>query len=76
MSELEPENKDNVENSANNYAKYSSVVFQMVAVIGLFTFVGYKIDAYLKHDVQWVTAITALTGVCLSIYLTIRQLTK
>ena len=76
MQSSEPENNEEVKNNANAYAKYSSVVFQMVAVIGVFTFAGYKIDVYLKHDVEWVTAITALTGVCLSIYLTIRQLTK
>ncbi|OCX50980.1 hypothetical protein BEL04_19875 [Mucilaginibacter sp. PPCGB 2223] len=76
MAELEPENNGDVKNNANNYAKYSSVVFQMAAVIGLFTYAGYKLDACLKHDVQWITALLALTGVCLSIYLTVRQLSK
>ena len=76
MQSIEPESNDNNTNSANNYAKYSAVVFQMIAVIGLFTYAGYKIDESAKHDIQWVTAITSLTGVCLSIYLTIRQLKK
>jgi hypothetical protein len=76
MQSIEPENNDEVSKSANAYAKYSAVVFQMIAIIGGFAFAGYKIDAWLKHDVQWVTALLCLAGVCLSIYVTIKQLTK
>jgi hypothetical protein len=76
MQPIEPESNDNNAESANNYAKYTAVVFQMAAVIGLFTYAGYKIDQYFKHDMQWVTAITSLSGVCLSIFLTIKQLKK
>lgn len=52
------------------------IAFQMVALIGAFAFIGYEIDKNLKHDMQWVTALMCLVGVCLSIYLTIRQLSK
>lgn len=62
--------------AANNYAKYSGIAFQMVGIIGVFAFAGYEIDKSLKHDMQWVTALFCLLGVCLSIYLTIRQLSK
>ncbi len=57
-----------------SYAKYIGVAFQMMAIIGLSAFIGYKIDAYYNHEVQWVTALTCVLGVCLSIYQTIRQL--
>ena len=30
----------------NNFARYSGIAFQMLATIGLFTFIGYKIDEY------------------------------
>jgi len=76
MQSNEPENEDDLGKSANNYAKYSAVVFQMIAIIGVFAFAGYKIDQWAKHDVQWVTALLCLVGVCLSIYVTIKQLTK
>ncbi|MEJ7692816.1 AtpZ/AtpI family protein [Daejeonella sp.] len=66
---LEPEKK-----ALNGYAKYTSVAFQMMAIIGAFAFIGYKIDQYYDHKPQWVTAIACVLGVCFSIYQTIRQL--
>ena len=73
-------NKDNIpdgnDNPVGNYAKYSGIAFQMVAIIGIFTFVGYEIDQHAHNDPQWVTALLSLTGVCLSIFFTIRQLKK
>lgn len=56
------------------YAKYTGVAFQMMAIIGAFAFIGYKIDQYYDHKPQWVTAIACVLGVCFSIYQTIRQL--
>lgn len=58
----------------SGYAKYTGVAFQMMAIIGAFAFIGYKIDQYYDHKPQWVTAIACLIGVCFSIYQTIRQL--
>ena len=55
-------------------AKYTGVAFQMMAIIGFSALIGYKIDEYYDHRTQWVTAITCVLGVCLSIYQTIRQL--
>ncbi len=66
---LEPE-----KNALNGYAKYTGVAFQMMAIIGAFAFIGYKIDQYYDHKPQWVTAIACVIGVCFSIYQTIRQL--
>jgi hypothetical protein len=56
------------------FAKYTSVAFQMMAIIGASAFVGYKIDQYYNHKVQYATAIACVLGVFLSIYQTIRQL--
>ncbi len=58
----------------SGYAKYTGVAFQMMAIIGAFAFIGYKIDQYYGHKPQWVTAIACVLGVCFSIYQTIRQL--
>lgn len=33
--------------SANNYLKYSSLAFQLLAAIGIFGWLGYKVDQYL-----------------------------
>jgi len=68
------EDKDSVGQASSNYAKYTGVAFQMMAIIGGSAFIGYKIDQWYDHKVQWVTAIACVFGVCLSIYQTIKQL--
>jgi len=57
----------------NNYAKFSAMGFQMIAIIGVFTFVGYKIDAANNHPTKWVTATLSLVGVFISLYIVIRS---
>jgi len=57
----------------NSYAKYSGIAFQMVVIIGLFAFVGYKIDESAAHEVKWVTAMLSLVGVFISLYIVIRS---
>jgi hypothetical protein len=57
---------------ANNYMKFTSMGFQMIAVIGVFAYIGYKIDDANHHTVKWATAAFSLTGVFISLYLVIR----
>jgi len=65
--------QDKDENPANGYIKYSGIGFQMIAIIGAFTYAGYKIDESYHHNVRWVTAILSLTGVFISLYVVIRS---
>ena len=58
----------------NNYVKFSGTGFQMIAIIGVFTFAGYKIDQAAHHKVQWATAALALCGVFISLYVVIKSL--
>jgi len=60
----------------NAYAKYSGLGFQMIAVIGVFAFAGYKIDESAHHQVKWVTAALSLIGVFISLYIVIVSLKK
>ena len=60
----------------NAYAKYSGMGFQMIAIIGIFTYAGYKIDESAHHQVKWVTAVLSLTGVFISLYIVIVSLKK
>ncbi|MFA4867084.1 MAG: AtpZ/AtpI family protein [Pedobacter sp.] len=60
----------------NNFAKYTSISFQMLITIGLFAFAGYKIDAYRNSKTPIFTAILSLLGVVLSLYQVVRQLNK
>ncbi len=60
--------------SKGGYLKFSGMGFQMIAVIGIFTYIGYRIDEGARHNVQWVTATLALIGVFISLYLVIRAI--
>ncbi|WP_316817146.1 AtpZ/AtpI family protein [Pedobacter nyackensis] len=60
----------------NNFAKYTSISFQMLVTIGIFAFAGYKIDEYRQSKTPIFTAILSLLGVVLSLYQVVRQLNK
>ncbi len=64
---------DNDDRPLNSYAKYSGLGFQMIAIIGMFTYAGYKIDEAAHHDIQWVTAMLSLIGVFISLYIVFRS---
>lgn len=73
MPKNEQNNEEDNSKPLNAYAKYSSIGFQMVAVIGIFTFAGYKIDEAGKHEVKWATAALALIGVFIALFIVIRS---
>ena len=68
--------KDDTGKQANNFAKYTGMAFQMLATIGLFTFIGYKIDENQVPNKSIYTAILGFLGVIVSLYMVIRSLTK
>lgn len=55
-----------------NFLKYASMATQMGVTIGLFIFIGLKLDAWLETKVLFVL-IGSLSGVGLSLYHFIRQ---
>lgn len=57
----------------NSYAKFSGIAFQMIAVIGVFAFAGYKIDEATGHTIKWATAALSLIGVFIALYIVIRS---
>ena len=65
------ENNDGNE-GANSYMKFTGMGFQMIAIIGVFAYAGYKIDEAVHHSVKWATAALSLTGVFISLYLVIK----
>jgi F0F1-type ATP synthase assembly protein I len=60
-------------NTGTNYGKFIGIAFQMLAIIGLFTFAGYKIDESTGHTTKWVTAVMSLVGVFISLFIIIRS---
>ncbi|MDB5158818.1 MAG: hypothetical protein JWR50_3525 [Mucilaginibacter sp.] len=74
MAENEQNNTPGNNNGGTNYGKFIGVAFQMLVIIGIFTFAGVKIDAAANHATKWVTAVLALTGVFISLFIVIRSL--
>ncbi|WP_158797254.1 AtpZ/AtpI family protein [Pedobacter sp. L105] len=60
----------------NNFAAYSGMGFQMLAIIGVFTFAGYKIDAHRNTHKPIFTALLGVIGVVISLYQVIKQLSS
>jgi len=58
------------------YAYFSGVGFQMLAIIGVFTYIGYRIDKSREAETPLWTALFALVGVCISMYTVIRAVTR
>jgi F0F1-type ATP synthase assembly protein I len=78
MHEEEPESEEqlpveNAKSSLKTYAKYSAIGFQMIAIIGVFTYAGYKIDENRESKTPIYTAFFSLTGVFIALYLVIRS---
>lgn len=71
MKDQQPE-KDN--RPMNSFVKYSALGFQMLATIGVFAFIGYKLDEAQHHEKPIWTAVLSLIGVAGSLYQVIRQL--
>lgn len=72
MPENEPQRPEPISKGMSSYAKYTGIAVQMIVIIGGMAYAGYKIDEVNKHQVQWVTAVMALAGVFISLYLVIR----
>jgi len=73
MDKNEPKENGDSRKETSDVAKYSGIGFQMIAIIGLFTYAGYKIDQAAGHQTKWVTAVLSLAGVFISLYVVIRS---
>ena len=74
MAKDEQKESNGNDNPGNNYGKFMGIAFQMIVIIGLFSFAGYKIDQSANHSVKWVTAVLSLTGVFISLYIVIKSI--
>lgn len=66
----------NPKKSLNDYAKYSSIAFQMVAIILLGTFLGVKLDDWLSINKPVFTLLFSVISVILAIYYVVKDLLK
>ena len=73
MAKNEQQEDDGNGRRMGTIAKFSGMGFQMIAVIGVFAFAGYKIDKATGHTVKWATAGLSLVGVFIALYIVIRS---
>lgn len=63
-------------NQLNNYTKYSSIALQMLVIILIGVYGGYKLDGLLKIKFPVFTLILSLLSVGLAIYVAIKDFLK
>jgi F0F1-type ATP synthase assembly protein I len=64
----------NPKKSLNDYAKYSSISFQMVAIILIGVFAGVNLDKWMTNETPVFTLIFTVLAVVLAIYYVIKDL--
>ncbi len=69
-----PENKGR--KGIQDFAKYSGLAFQMIAIILVMTWIGTKLDKYLSLNTPIFTVIFSLLGVFAAIYTSLRDFLK
>lgn len=73
--EFSKEDEKNYEgNSMRQYGVYSSIVFQMLATMGIAFWGGKKLNDYLGYDTNLVTVGVGILGMVLAFYNLLRQL--
>jgi len=75
QANLPKQNKDE-ESGLQNYARYSGLAFQMVAIILLFVWGGKKIDEIYFQGRTIFIIILSLIGVFIALYLAIKDFLK
>jgi ATP synthase protein I len=63
-------------NYLNNYSKYTGIAFQMLAIILLGVFGGYKLDQWMKLSFPVFTVLLSLSSVVVAIYTVVKDLLK
>ncbi|GCD80155.1 AtpZ/AtpI family protein [Schleiferia thermophila] len=58
----------------NSYLRFSALVFQMAAIIGLFAYVGYQLDEQYNPTTGTYFIICSLLGIFISFYLLFKEL--
>jgi F0F1-type ATP synthase assembly protein I len=73
MEEKTPKDQKKIAKSLSNYAKYSSLAFQMIAFILIGVFGGIKLDQWLKMSFPVFTVVLSLAGTGFAVYYGIKD---
>jgi F0F1-type ATP synthase assembly protein I len=63
-------------NRFDAFIRYSSLGFEMMTMIVLGTFLGYKIDEWLDNNFKWFTLVLMVLSVVGSVFYSVRKLLK
>jgi hypothetical protein len=69
-------NKKDPKTRFDSFIRYSSLGFEMMAIIGIFTFAGYKTDEWLHNDFKGFTLGFMVVSVILAVLYGVRGLLK
>jgi hypothetical protein len=72
----EPNPEKKKKQRLSDYVKYSGMVFQMAAIIGLGVYAGIKLDEYLGLKFPVFTLILSLFSITAAVYYVIRDILK
>lgn len=73
---MEEFDQEPAQKKATNFAKYTGMAFQMLATIGVITFIGYKIDESRASDQMIFTAVFGLLSVLIALYQVVKTVKK
>ncbi len=73
MSEKNLKNQEKTAKSLSNYAKYSSLAFQMIAIILIGVFGGIKLDRWLEFRFPVFTVVLSLLATGFAVYYGIKD---
>ena len=68
------ENNDFKKSQMYIIAKYSGLAFEMLGIISLGTFVGYKLDENSKTEFPIWTIVLSLLSICIALYFVVKKL--
>ncbi len=71
-----PNKEKQKKNKLKNYAVFSGIAFEMMAIIGAGSFLGYKLDEKKNNEFPLFTVIFSLSAVIVAIYLVIKSVIK
>ncbi len=76
MQNKKKDELDKIKKGVNAYAKYSTISFQMGAIIFCGVFGGFKIDEYFAFKKPYFTVLLSVLSVFLAVYYVIKDLLK
>lgn len=66
----------NDNNWMRNYVRYSSLMLQMIIIIVIGVYGGYRLDLAFLHDKHWFLILLTIVSTFLALYLFIKDLLK